>query len=134
MAVVAGLIRARRNKTGPALPAARALPVRVVADPLSADSESVRAGGACHDLAIERVEAVVSGHVDPGPSGRPARARHKRAAVSARGGDAGVRRSIDTYGNALSRTCALDWSTAAPDVWLWRCSDSRDVFFAVSEI
>jgi len=67
MAVVAGLIRARRNKTGPALPAARALPVRVVADPLSADSESVRAGGACHDLAIDRVEAVVSGHVDPVP-------------------------------------------------------------------
>ncbi len=32
MAVVAGLIRARRNKTGPALPAVRALPARVVAD------------------------------------------------------------------------------------------------------
>jgi hypothetical protein len=36
MAVVAGLIRARRNKTGPALPAARALPPRVVADLLCA--------------------------------------------------------------------------------------------------
>ena len=36
MAVVAGLIRARRNKTGPALPAARALPARVVADLLCA--------------------------------------------------------------------------------------------------
>jgi hypothetical protein len=40
MAVVAGLIRARRNKTGPALPAARALPARVVADLLCAGSTS----------------------------------------------------------------------------------------------
>jgi hypothetical protein len=35
MAVVAGLIRARRNKTGPALPAARALPARLVGETCS---------------------------------------------------------------------------------------------------
>jgi hypothetical protein len=40
MAVVAGLIRARRNKTGPALPAARALPARVVADLLCAEARN----------------------------------------------------------------------------------------------
>jgi hypothetical protein len=37
MAVVAGLIRARKNKTDPPLPAARALPARVVADLLYAE-------------------------------------------------------------------------------------------------
>ena len=66
--------------------------------------------------------------------GRPARARSDRGLLPLAEAMRQSAALVDTSENALSRTCALGWSTVAPDVWLWRCSDSRDVFFAVSEI
>jgi hypothetical protein len=62
MAVVAGLIRARRNKTGPALPAARALPARVVADLLCAEPRAAKIAS-CDPLGGKH--NAESGHLDP---------------------------------------------------------------------